>query len=340
MLALDRPRTDFLGSSELAAAFSFDVFKTSRELWMEKTGRLRGEHQAVNPDMQRGILLEPVVLAHVLPRRDDVATVEDLDEFHVFDEHPNLGCHPDARIRMVDWPGEGVGEVKCPRLRTFNDIRDHGLPRANVLQLMATMGITGMERGVFAVHCADAWQTLVFPMEFDPDVFDWLMTNGSKWWDEHVVRDTPPPEHFATTSEPAFPTLSGELTQDYSPEWEELLDQAMDLYEIRTREKAIKEQLDPQLVKYIEATGYRGIEHDRGKIIIITNMGRTAFDPDAFAELGPLDPALVAREVPQEQYDALAKTCRLDPRDPRLYKKTKASRYPQLYPSKEERLDG
>ena len=53
-------RRNYLGSSDCAAIFGLDPFKSATDVWLEKTGRLEGE--AVNDAMKRGQYLEPALL--------------------------------------------------------------------------------------------------------------------------------------------------------------------------------------------------------------------------------------------------------------------------------------
>src|SRR5258706_11782640 len=53
-------RRKFLGASEIAAALNLDPYRSSYDLWLEKTNRAEGFEG--NEHTERGNLLEPVLL--------------------------------------------------------------------------------------------------------------------------------------------------------------------------------------------------------------------------------------------------------------------------------------
>jgi predicted phage-related endonuclease len=364
MLVEDRPRTDFLGASELGAILSFDPFQTGKDVWLKKTHR-QGERPKTG-DTERGILLEPVVRDSVMPGmtirdRGEVLRVDPPEPGMMFvdDEADMLGAHPDGGIQIKDslWP-TGAWELKCPTRMMYDTYREQGLGRQYVLQLNSSIGLSGRDWGAFTVHCADSWETLTFPLEFDQEVYDFCRSKGAEWWEKFVVTDTPPPEFFDVGTEPDYPELKGEavFTQD-----DELIAMVRRFAELKEMEKRVEallkgekgEDAEPgltqQLLEAVEATGFKTLQTEEdGKVVVITNKGRTIFDQDAVALIGALDPVKVAGSldaylamhdikgfIVEDVLEILATMARLDVyHDPRVFKQTAASRYPRHYPRK------
>lgn len=239
----DRPRSEFVGASDAAAAVGLNPWVSRFDLWARKTGRISESTIEERPAVRAGIALEPVVREQLRLYHDQVHLVRDpeKDEFWLH-ENELVGAHPDGGIEMthptLELPGEGVLEVKNVGSYVFDQIQEEGLPASHVLQIQQTMGLMEAPWGAFAIHGREAWQTLLFPMGPDQKIIDYLIEQGAKFMRDHVQADVAP-EMFPDETIPDIPILGRSLVHVEGDEtWEDLMEEYR-LY--RDASKAVKE---------------------------------------------------------------------------------------------------
>lgn len=320
----DRPRGGFIGASESAAVVGLDPYTSRFDVWARKTGRQTYEEE--NRDMRRGKLLEPIVRNVELPLRSDVHATYDPepDEFWLH-ENGVSGSHPDGEIEMVhptlELPGRGALEIKTVNREMFSIIQEQGLPSHHVIQLNKTIGLTEKPWGAFGVHCADSWETLLFPLMLDTSLYQYTVDQEAKFKAQHIDTDVAP-QLFPDDPVPEIPTLAGD-TVDVSAdeEWIELMDEYTEYYETKKvleelwpsedqlrralkqaedteeeRELSLKERIQAKMVR-LEAEGALGAGW---KFLYRPGATRKQFYRELVTELGPYDPDKVARILEEE----------------------------------------
>jgi putative phage-type endonuclease len=332
-------RREYIGASEIASALGLGSYSNPQEVWARKTGR-RKENKPT-PDMLRGTYLEPVVREHCVTSDERVEKVV-APRFHQDPEIPHVAAHDDGGIFGFGRADEGVLEIKCPNGFAFRSMREDGLPSENVLQIQYVMGLSRREHGVFAVHCADTWETLLFPVEFDAKVFDYLRRQADVFMRQFVKQDRMPPM-LVEEAPPELPVIRGEAIHRDDEEWGMLMEQ-WDTYD-RTKkaiesiwdgekgseEPGLKDQILAAMgdVKTVIGSGYKCHQ--------IVTKGRRFFDTKKLEKLGPFDPYLTAEIMAAHMEDAeklwgeLAAKARIDVNSDEFHSHTAPARFPRIY---------
>jgi predicted phage-related endonuclease len=301
--AIDPPRHTYLGASEIAAALGLSAVEHPTAVWAAKTGRRK--EGPPNKDMLRGIYLEPIVRNHCVAEDTRITQVFDARGFWRGRESPYVGAHDDGAFVGFGRQEMSYLEIKCPNRFTYEQHKEEGLPNQNILQLTLGMHLAGEAFGAFAVHSADSWETLIFPLELDEELGAWLEHQGHLWWERFVLTDSPPPDHPVQTM-PEIPVVRGEAIYREDDEWRDLMEQ-WDLYdqtkkqieELWEGKKISKDEREPGLrdrileemgeAKTIITSGYKTHQ--------ILQEGRKTFSTDLLLKVGPYDPAAAAAVV-------------------------------------------
>ncbi|GAA2887807.1 hypothetical protein GGQ99_004745 [Aminobacter niigataensis] len=105
-------RTQDVTASVAGALFGVDPYSSPYELWAEKTGR-RSPDGEPSDAMERGILMEPVVVKMVQKRHPAWAISYDGDNpVYYRDPETRIGATPDAFVVRPDRRGTGIMQIK------------------------------------------------------------------------------------------------------------------------------------------------------------------------------------------------------------------------------------
>lgn len=321
-------RTKFIGASEAGALVGVDVHTPRFDLWAKKTARQRELKLEEEPQLRRGVALEPIIRDQELPLRDDVEYTRPPDDGE-FWLHPNgiLGSHPDVygvvRHPAYKLEGEGVGEIKTVNAEVFARIQEDGLPAANFCQLNTTMGLTGIPWGFFAVQHPDSFRLLVFPVpEMNDKLYSYTEEESERFWNDHVLADEAP-NPFPDARLPEIPVLGKTLVHvEDDEEWEELMDEWARIQMIRKEIDVIRKGTDAVLDDdgNVIEEAVKGLEQKiQEKMVELQTeiaMGagwkfyyrpgatQSRFNSTLFTKLGPLHP-YDTYDILVEEIDAL-----------------------------------
>jgi putative phage-type endonuclease len=192
LLPHDAPREQWLearqsglGASDMSTIAGVNPFKSTYELWLDKTGR--APQKKTTRRMQMGNILEPVVRAifeeetglQVLP----CGLLESV-------AHPFLRCTPDGII-----PAEAKGfEAKTTSWRNKDEWESGEVADHAEVQSQASMAVTGLD-GWYAAAVIDG-----NPDDFhyqlvhrNQGLIDTLIEMAARFWHDHVLADVAPP---------------------------------------------------------------------------------------------------------------------------------------------------
>lgn len=346
----EQDRSTYLGASEIAAACGLSPHTSRYDLWMKKTGRLADDPD--NPHIRRGRACESAVRDVELPRDDRIIETRPGD-WRQHPDHPFIAAHVDFYAKWQNGGGviDVAGEIKVPQSYTYQVIREQGLPEPNTMQLMLGTGLAELDKGVFGIHNADAWETLVFACDFDQELYDWMVAKGVEFMEQHVFADEPP-DPFPDMSEmPEVPKLAGEAVATTDDEWIELMEELDDyrqleeslkaIWEGKDGEPGLKEQIDERLKDFGDAKTIIGGPR---KIVRIASQGARRFNKELVAaqdllDPGELDECLVFAAQqdmdPEETATLIRRNARIPIDDDRLYKKGEPYTYWRDYEVKE-----
>lgn len=195
-----------LGGSDMAAVMGCDPYRRPLDVYLDKVGL--GD-DATGPHIQRGIALEPIV--RELYKVQEQREVSELRDGRMLQraEAPWALGHPDGFIENDKELGRGILEIKCPSLSVYQNTRLHGIPGNYQIQMQHYLWLSGLKWGEFAIFSAERWQLFVTRVERDEVLIEHIKRYGAKFWNEHILTDTPPRKH--TTPPVELPATSGEV---------------------------------------------------------------------------------------------------------------------------------
>ncbi|MDR5879657.1 lambda-exonuclease family protein [Caballeronia sp. LZ032] len=216
-------RTDWLevrrtgiGGSDAAAAVGLNPYKSSLELWLEKTGRdaelpKPDPHDTTEP-VYWGTLLEPIVAAAYTQQ-----TGNRVRRVNAVLQHPTIPfmlANLDREI--VGVPGVHILECKTAGEFGARLWRD-GVPEYVQLQVQHQLAVTGKRVADVAVLLCGQ-QLAVHRIERDDQLIARLISLEAQFW-QYVANDTPPPADGSESADRAlrclYPGTAG-TTVDFS----------------------------------------------------------------------------------------------------------------------------
>ena len=179
-------RKTYLGGTDIAAIIGVHPYKSTMEVYLEKTGQ--AEPKPSNAAMEMGNILEPVV-AQLYTERTGVQL--ELAALVRSPEYPFLAVNPDYWIPG----GNALVECKTAGAHMAKYWGDEGtdlIPIQYLIQCHWQLVLTGFDYVDVAVLIGGQ-DFRVYRVMPDVEIHDQLMDAAISWWNEHVVGNTPPP---------------------------------------------------------------------------------------------------------------------------------------------------
>ncbi len=107
-------------ASVASALLGAHPYTTPYSLWAEKTGRLSPDTEETEA-MERGNLMEPVVVAMIRKRHPDWSVTYENDRAYYRDPALRIGATPDAFLAHPDLFGTGICQIKTASESAFRD---------------------------------------------------------------------------------------------------------------------------------------------------------------------------------------------------------------------------
>lgn len=178
-----------IGGSEVCSIIAPHIaYEPALALWLKKTGRVTEEKSSAR--MDAGRYHEPAVAAWFA------------DEYQCELEHhghtsvasgryPHLRATPDYYVKSPEH-GLGVVELKC-RFHPGDSEEFSGKEPTLKwqIQVQAQMGVVGCSWG--AVAALVVGEHMAWVMKRDDEFISRIGEAVEKWWEAHVIADTPPP---------------------------------------------------------------------------------------------------------------------------------------------------
>jgi putative phage-type endonuclease len=178
-------RATAIGSSDIAALVDLDPFRGPTDVWLDKMGlSVRRENVA----QWTGHKLEPVIAAMYAEK-----TGAELVPGGGTERHPDIAwavATVDFRATVGPAPVVEIKNVGAWALRHWYS----GAPVEKVLQAQWQMMVCDVER----VHIAaliGGTDFRIHPVERDEELIEWLADLAAKFWTDHVIGRTPPPDN-------------------------------------------------------------------------------------------------------------------------------------------------
>lgn len=228
-------RKNYIGGSDAGAIIGMNPYSSAFSVWAEKAGKL--PEFGGNISTRTGTLLEELVAK--LFTEETGKTVQRLNFTLVNSAYPFACANIDREI---------IGEdaiLECKTTTSYVNIakfRTGEYPEQWYAQMTHYLAVTGAKKAYLAVlsECRDF---RIFELERDEDEIKALMEEEAKFWNEYVLRSSPPPTdgHSATGEaiKKLFDTEDGDSAD--LPEFEDALERRKTLNE---QIKKIKNEID------------------------------------------------------------------------------------------------
>lgn len=181
-------RRKVLGATDAVAVLGYSRFRTPLDVWGEKTGRWQPDDLDGKYVVERGNVLESLIITE-WARRTGARLVE----------FPPLIGHPDYPFLAASLDAVGdidqqrtICEAKAVTYRAAGDWWDDTtvVPDQYVVQVLIQLAVTGLD---VAHVCADvAGEYVQVEISRDPDFESWALPELQRWWGTHVLGDAEP----------------------------------------------------------------------------------------------------------------------------------------------------
>ena len=275
-------RTQFIGASDVAAVLGVDPYRTRLQVWEEKVGI--AEPFAGNRHTRRGTRLEEVA-AEVFSEETGMR-LQRVNRRITSPRHPFIATRIDRRV-----VGEqALAEFKCPTLGSFGKMKREGLHEGYIAQMQTMLGLTGYLQGYWAIFCADQWEQLRWPVDYDLKLFCEIEERLAAFWHEHVLTRVAPPATEVDEERIELARLAGEVTVTTrdEPEFQAAVAMYREARDIHVETEAVLEEAKARVKDML--AGVPGVYVGPGyRLNYIMTKGRASFDQKALAAAKPLD---------------------------------------------------
>ena len=179
-------RTQFIGSSDIAAVLGLNPYRTAYEVWLEKTGRLT-EPPAPTLAQQCGIALEPVILEWAAPKIGPYRPGP--HEYRI--EGTPIIDHPDA-VTESGCPVEvKTAGIVGPITGTWGAPQTDNIPTAYLAQAHVHLIATGGEQ-CWVPTLLGGYAPRMYIVQRDVELGQTIIQKVVQWWETYVVKNVPP----------------------------------------------------------------------------------------------------------------------------------------------------
>lgn len=264
-----------LGGSDTATILGLNPYKSSYQLWLEKTGRSEPEDISNKFAVKRGNDMESLVAkwftdeTGMIVRRDNRTITND--------DFPFMLGHIDRRIQGKP---EGL-ECKTANWRvamTFGEEGTDDVPANYLIQCMHYMAVTGWRVWHLAADLGGDFR--IYRIEYDEALIAHIAKTVAEWWERHIIDDEPPALETDNDLKIAYPNGDKEKLIEASPAIAGVHSELKTVVEDFNKMKERKSALENQLKAAIGDGG--GLTFDGKKLATWNNQTRKSFNSKAF----------------------------------------------------------
>lgn len=252
--------------SEVAVLVGLNPYKAPQDIWDDKLGLV--ERDATlddNPNIERGVFLEPALIAWTGKRLDNAVLPNDktfVDPHHeLVIATPDGFGYPDYPFAYAAFQDGGIErnkyviEVKAPSPRTYEEWADpeevpDGVPAIYLPQVQWEMAATQLQEA--RVSALIGGQLKVYRVPRNQAFIEVLMKKVESFW-RYVQKQEPPPVDFARQVErdwlrKHFRSQRGDTMREYTegPDAERMEQEVRKYLELKEVAEKVQEQLDAQ----------------------------------------------------------------------------------------------
>lgn len=185
----DARRRGIGGSDAPIVVLGTHYRRTAIDLYNEKRGNTEPPDLSDNPDVQRGIVLEPIA-REVFENATGRATLVP-DDAVTNDAYPFARGNVDGIVLDDDNQPIGVLEIKVPRTYSVARIRDQGVPDHYQIQCQHYLMITDLPVAYLAIFDVNEWTCEIYELPRNERLIKQIAKREKAFWD-CVIAGTPP----------------------------------------------------------------------------------------------------------------------------------------------------
>ena len=226
-------RTKYIGGSDIGAILGLSKFRSPLEVWMEKTGKETKQSDSL--PLRFGSFAEEFV-ASEYARATGFALLHD-ESIYIHPTYPFMSAHID-RFVLGDAIGNEMGNtasrlLECKTANPFSrgDWGEPGtdqVPMSYLSQCIWYMAITGIEQCDLAVLFGNS-DFRIYEIVRDLELEALVIEKALHFWNEHVLRDNPPPAQTEADYQALFKKSDPSKTIEANPKTVKLIQQLQSL---------------------------------------------------------------------------------------------------------------
>ncbi|MFQ5591322.1 MAG: lambda-exonuclease family protein [Phycisphaerae bacterium] len=202
-----------IGGSRAAAVAGKSPWDTPANVYDEMRGEKPPRDLSDNPDVRRGLLLEPVAAAQLEEQIGRPVRHHNQEHFVYNNNLPFAHTLPDAWLGIAE-----PVELKVPRPQTWQRMYLQGIPDHYTIQAQHCMAITDAKVVHFAALCPVTMAVLYVPIERDQPFIDDLMSREEEFYNAVLAGNRPAdddraPEIEVPQYDGAICTIGGEQAE-------------------------------------------------------------------------------------------------------------------------------
>ena len=185
-------RTKYIGGSDIGAILGLSRFRSPLEVWMEKTGKETKKLDSL--PLRFGSFAESFV-ASEYARATGFELIHD-ESIYVHPEHAFMSAHMD-RFVMEDGASSPTRILECKTANPFSsgdwgEIGSDEVPMSYLCQCIWYMAIANINKVDLAVLFGNS-DFRIYEISRDLELESTILQKANFFWNEHVLRDVPPP---------------------------------------------------------------------------------------------------------------------------------------------------
>ena len=185
-------RTKYIGGSDIGAILGLSRFRSPLEVWMEKTGKVVKQLDSL--PLRFGSFAEEFV-ASEYSRSTGFELLHD-ESIHIHPEHSFMSAHIDRFV--LENRSTPTRILECKTANPFTSSGEWGevgsdeVPMSYLCQCIWYMAITDLDRVDLAVLFGNS-DFRIYEIARDIDLEKMVIQKAIAFWQEHVLKDNPPP---------------------------------------------------------------------------------------------------------------------------------------------------
>jgi putative phage-type endonuclease len=222
-------RTKYIGGSDIGAILGLSKFRTPLEVWMEKTGK--EVRQLDSLPLRFGSFAEEFV-ANEYARATSFELLHD-ESIYIHPTHPMMSAHVDRFILGDGLSNPATRLLECKTANPFargewGEPGTDQVPMSYLCQCIWYMAITGIEQCDLAVLFGNS-DFRIYEIERDLELEALVIEKALHFWNEYVLKDTPPPAQTEGDYQELFKKSDPSKTIEANPKTIELIRQLQSL---------------------------------------------------------------------------------------------------------------